>query len=118
MLQFGQSSTAEHWRQITDVAKPRRLSRIRDCSWRSSRSAIALANGRLSTTSSPACAISSRMLTTVTLASGRSSTRFCIDTRVYLPSSALAYDSMVGVAEPSTTSAFANLPRMIATSRP
>ena len=58
------------------------------------------------------------MLTTVTLASGRSSTRFCIDTSVYLASSALAYDSMVGVAEPITTSAFANLPRMIATSRP
>ena len=75
-LQLGHSIVPPHCRQKTAVAKPRRFSSTSTCSRprqpglrRPPRSA------RLSTTSGPASAYSSRMLTIDTRASGRSSTR-------------------------------------------
>ena len=52
-----------------------------------------------------------------TSGSGRCSTRSGNSSSVYLPFLALKYDSSDGVADPSTTAAFAILARITATSR-
>ena len=88
-LQFGHSRVAPHCRQITDVANPRLLSRTIACSPAASRRVNASHRTELRMTSGPAVAYSSRMSTTRTSASGRSSTRFSSVSSSYRPASAL-----------------------------
>ena len=74
-LHCGHSREWPHCRHSIAAAYPRRFSRIIACSRRSSRCCKASRSVRLTMTSPPASAISSRMLTSRTSAMGRSSTR-------------------------------------------
>ena len=100
-LQFGHSSVAAHWRQNTAVAKPRRLSRINDCSPRSRRS---LHRRHERPAQHHVVARLGNLLAHVDHAArwaiGRSSTRVVERHQRVAAGEGVAYDSSVGVADP------------------
>ena len=88
------------------------------CSPRSSVACVSSINFREKICSCPVSLNSCRMSTSSTAGSGRSITRVSISIRLYRPLSAFAQLSSEGVADPSTTTASLNFPRITATSRP